>query len=401
MVHDVTDRVHAEAALRLSHLQLAEANERKSEFLAVLSHELRNPLTPVRNALQVLKLAPPGSEQARRAVETIDRQTQQLARLIDDLLEVTRVTRNKIRLRRAPLELSELVRRSVEDYRSIFDERGLVLETELAPAPLPIDGDAVRLAQVVGNLLQNAAKFTPAGGRVVVSTSASTPVGRATLGVRDTGVGIEPAMLPRLFQPFMQADATLDRSKGGLGLGLALVRGLVELHGGRVEAHSEGPGKGAEFLVELPAAEPTAPEAPPRPARAVEGRRRVLIIEDNVDAADSLCEVLRFGAHEVEVAYSGTEGLALAREFHPDVVLCDIGLPGMDGYEVARAFRADDALKGAVLVALSGYALPEDLKRAAAAGFDSHLPKPPPLDKLERLLAEAPRRAAVAHPGPA
>ncbi len=393
---DITERKRAEEALAAAHLLLADTDRRRTEFLAVLSHELRNPLTSVCNSLRVLERAVPGSEQAQRAQEVMDRQTRQLVRLVDDLLDVTRVTRNKIQLKRAPLDLNELVRRSVEDYRSSFEDKGVALEVELAPEPLTVDGDAARLAQVVGNLLQNAAKFTPAGGRVAVSTSAATPRGPATLRIADSGAGIDAAMLGHLFQPFMQADATLDRSNGGLGLGLALVKGLVEMHGGKVHAHSDGSGKGAAFVVELPLDATAAAEVTPAAPGAAVRHRRVLIIEDNVDAADSLGEVLRLGEHEVEVAYGGPAGLALARVFRPEVVLCDIGLPGMDGYAVARAFRADDALRGVFLVALSGYALPEDLQRAAEAGFDRHLSKPPALEKVERLLAGSLERPAAA-----
>jgi two-component system CheB/CheR fusion protein len=378
----------AEEALRVANAQLTEADQRKNEFLAVLSHELRNPLTPIRNSLYILERVVPGGDQARRAQEVIGRQSGQLARLVDDLLDVTRISRNKIQLQRGPLDLNDLVRRTVEDYHSLFEGKGIAVETTFAAERLPISGDATRLAQMVGNLLQNAAKFTPAGGRVVVSTAIATSRARATLRVSDNGIGIEPAMLRRLFQPFMQAEATLDRSKGGLGLGLALVKGLVEMHGGEVCAHSDGPGKGAEFVVELPLEATSADRASPTAVGAKPSGRRVLVIEDNVDAADSLREVLAFGDHVVEVAYNGPQGLARAREFKPEVVLCDIGLPGMDGFEVARAFRADDALKGVFLVALSGYALPEDLQRAQEAGFDRHLAKPPSLEKLESVLAD-------------
>ena len=377
----------AEEALRVANAQLTEADQRKNEFLAVLSHELRNPLTPIRNSLYILERVAPGGDQARRAQNVISRQSGQLARLVDDLLDVTRISRNKIQLQRGPLDLNELVRRTVEDHHSLFEGKGIAVETTFAAERLPISGDAARLAQMVGNLLHNAAKFTPAGGRVAVSTAAAPSRGRATFRVIDNGVGIEPTMLRRLFEPFMQAEATLDRSKGGLGLGLALVKGLVEMHGGDVCAHSDGPGKGAEFVVELPLEATFADQASPTAVGAKPSCRRVLIIEDNIDAADSLREVLAFGDHVVEVAYNGPEGLARAREFKPEVVLCDIGLPGMDGFEVARAFRADDALKGVFLVALSGYALPEDLQRAREAGFDRHLAKPPSLEKVEEALA--------------
>jgi two-component system CheB/CheR fusion protein len=242
---------------------------------------------------------------------------------------------------------------------------------------------------VIGNLLQNAAKFTGRGGKTRIIVSADATEKRAVIQVADTGVGMAPSMIARLFQPFAQADSTLDRSKGGLGLGLALAKGLVDLHGGDITAHSAGLGQGAEFVVRLPLAAKDA--VAPRPAAAAsKGRRRVLIIEDNVDAADSLRDVLAFGDHEVEVAYNGPQGIAKAQEFRPDVVFCDIGLPIMDGYEVARALRADDTLKGAFLVALSGYTMPEDLERASAAGFERHLAKPPSLEKLEEILAKLP-----------
>jgi two-component system CheB/CheR fusion protein len=274
----------------------------------------------------------------------------------------------------------------------LFEEKGVVVEASVAHERLPIDGDEARLAQVVGNLLQNAAKFTPAGGRVTVATGRAASRGRAALHVTDNGAGIDAAVLRRLFQPFMQADVTLDRSRGGLGLGLALVKGLVEMHGGEVCAHSDGPGTGSVFVVELPLDLGAVPEPGSAPAAAEKGRR-VLIIEDNIDAADSLRDVLKFQGHVVEVAYSGPEGLARAREFGPELVLCDIGLPGMDGFEVARAFRGDESLKGAILVALSGYALPEDLQRAAEAGFRRHLAKPASPEALDRVLAELePRR---------
>jgi two-component system CheB/CheR fusion protein len=320
----------------------------------------------------------------------IGRQVGQLARLVDDLLDVTRVSRNKIQLQRYSLELNDLVHRTVEDHRSLFEKKAITVVAALVADPLPVNGDADRLAQILGNLLQNAAKFTPAGGRVTVSTTVAPSKTRAILRVSDTGAGIEPSLLRRLFQPFMQADATLDRSQGGLGLGLALVKGLVEMHGGEVRAHSDGPGKGAEFAVELPLDETADRQPSAGPAGPERSGRRVLVIEDNHDAADSLREVLEFGAHVVEVAYNGPDGLHRARRFKPEIVLCDIGLPGMDGYEVARAFRADPALKDVFLVALSGYALPDDLQRAREAGFEEHLAKPSSLEKLEELLAHAP-----------
>jgi two-component system CheB/CheR fusion protein len=239
---------------------------------------------------------------------------------------------------------------------------------------------------MVGNLLQNAAKFTPRGGRAHVSVAVES--GEAVIRVVDNGVGMAPEMLAHLFQPFMQADQSLDRSKGGLGLGLALVKGLVELHGGSIQAQSDGLGKGAAFVIRLPLDAGAAIEKPSLRASSPRVCRRVLIIEDNLDAAESLREALELSEHEVEVAYTGPDGIERARSFHPDVILCDIGLPGMDGYEVARAVRQDPTLQSTFLVALSGYALPEDLERAAQAGFQQHLAKPPSVDALERVLSE-------------
>ena len=385
---DLTAMKHAEEALRTANLQLAEADRRKNQFLAVLSHELRNPLAPIKNSLYILARTPSDSDQGRRAQAVIERQVDQLSRLGDDLLDVTRITRNKIKLQHRRLELNQLVRHTMEDQRSLFDKAEVHLEFHPAPRLVFVDGDWNRLAQVIGNLLQNAAKFTSRGGATLVTVHSEKAEKRAAIQVVDTGVGMDPEMVSRLFQPFSQADSSLDRAKGGLGLGLALVKGLVDLHGGDVTAQSAGLGQGAEFTVHLPLAmeEAGAPQASSE--SGAKRRRRVLIVEDNRDAADSLREVLALGEHEVEVAHSGPEGIAKAREFRPEIVLCDLGLPGMDGYDVARALRADESLKDTFLVALSGYSLPEDLQRASEAGFDRHVAKPPSLEKLEELLSE-------------
>ena len=378
---DVTEHRRAEEALR-------EADRRKNQFMATLSHELRNPLAPIRNSLYLLAHADPGGEKARRAHAVIERQIAQLSRLVDDLLDVTRISNNRVDLRRERLELNELVRRTVDDYRSLFEQGGIQLQTTLAPAPLHVHGDWARLSQVIGNLLQNAAKFTPRGGSArisVVAEPGDTPW--AAIQVADSGAGIAPEMLGRIFEPFTQADRTLDRSKGGLGLGLSLVKGLVELHGGSVAARSEGAGKGAEFTIRLPVV-PAALPRPPRPPDVARGRRRILVVEDNPDAADSLRDVLELGGHAVEVANEGPAALTKARTFFPDLVLCDIGLPGMDGYAVARAFRADPALSRVRLVALSGYARPEDLQLSHEAGFERHVAKPASPETLDELLGE-------------
>ena len=382
-------QIHRQKQLLIvANAQLLEEDRRKNEFLAVLSHELRNPLAPIKNSLYILDRAAPGGEQARRALRVIDRQATQLSNLVNDLLDVTRITRNKIRLQRQSLELNQLVHRAVEDSRSFFERNEVHLSCELGPIPVLINADATRVAQIVGNLLQNAAKFTSRGGHAHVSIAPEA--GEAVIRVVDNGVGMAPDTVARLFQPFMQADHTLDRSKGGLGLGLALVKGLVELHGGSIHAQSDGLGKGAAFVVRLPLDTGAALEKPAVRASSPRVCRRVLIIEDNLDAAESLREALELGEHQVEVAHSGPDGIERARAFHPDVVLCDIGLPGMDGYDVARAVRQDPALQSVFLVALSGYALPEDLERAAEAGFQHHLAKPPSVDTLERVLSELP-----------
>ena len=378
---DITERKRTEELLR-------ESGRRKDEFLAMLSHELRNPLAPIRNSLYVLERAAPDSDEAHRALAVVERQTAHLTHLVDDLLDITRITRGKITLRREPVDLGALVQRTLDDHRGEFAKRRIAVVADVDEEPCWTDADPTRLAQVVGNLLSNALKFTPAGGRVAVEVRREGA--RVTLRVRDTGVGIAKATLDTLFAPFAQAAQPLDRSSGGLGLGLALVKGLVELHGGKVSAISAGTGRGAEFIIELlpttaPATVTAAPAAP-----AARRPRRVLVIEDNVDAAESLKDLLELHGHVVEVAPDGPNGLTLARTFRPEVVLCDIGLPGMSGYEVAKAFRRDPDLRGPLLVALTGYARPEDRQRALDAGFTRHVAKPPSAETLHRVVSEAP-----------
>jgi PAS domain S-box-containing protein len=381
MSHDIT------AQRRLLD-ELREADRRKSEFIAVLSHELRNPLAAIRSSLYVLERGAASAEAARRVKGVIDRQVTQLVRMVDDLLDITRITQNKIQLQRRRLDVCELVRQTVDDNRSTLERSGVRVEARVPGAPLFVDADGARIAQVITNLLWNAVKFTPPGGSATVSVSGDGAGGQATIVVTDTGVGMEAAMLAHLFVPFMQADRTLDRTSGGLGLGLALVKGLVDLHGGDVSARSEGLGHGSAFTVRLPLAEAPSREVPAaRREDAERAQRRVLVIEDDADVADGLQAALAIDEHQVEVARSGAEGLERARAFRPDVVLCDIGLPGMSGYDVARAFRADEGLRSIFLVALSGYAQADDLAEARAAGFDQHLAKPPSMDKISRIVA--------------
>jgi PAS domain S-box-containing protein len=373
---DVTELRETEDLLR-------EADRRKSQFLAVLSHELRNPLAPIRNSLYLLACAQPGSEQAGRAIEVIDRQARHLTHLVDDLLDATRIAHGKIELHPERVDLREVVRRVCDDHRSMFDQRGVGLRLE-DPGPIWVEADATRMSQAVGNLLQNALKFTWRGGMTWVSLGVDD--GRAVIRVRDDGAGMEPGQVQRMFEPFAQADTGLARPHGGLGLGLALVKGVVELHGGSVAATSEGLGCGSEFTIALPLCEPPHPY-PARVKAAAGSGRLILVIEDNVDACETLAQVLRVGGHRVSVALDGRTGIEEARRLVPDVVLCDIGLPDVDGHAVARALRADASLSGTRLIALTGYAQPEDRALAREAGFDAHLPKPAPLDELERLIA--------------
>lgn len=393
---DITERKRTEAELRTANEKLAEADRRKNDFIAVLSHELRNPLGPIRNSLYVLERAEPGGEQAKRARKIIDRQVQHMARLVEDLLDVTRIARGKITLQREEVDLNALVRGTAEDYRETFTRKGLELRIEPSDGPLWVDGDRTRLAEAIGDLLDNSAKFTPPGGEAILSVR-SDDAGYAVVQVRDNGAGVSAATLQHLFEPFVQGEQSIDRSAGGLGLGLALVKGLVEMHGGLVEARSEGEGKGAELTLKLPLQSTDQPKL--TVVRAPEqstGVRRVLVIEDNKDTARSLKEVLELSRHEVLIAGSGAEGVELARQARPEVVICDIGLPDMDGYGVAQALRADpDAeVRAVFLVALSGYALPEDLARSKWAGFNHHMVKPPSIDAIQTILAEAPARVA-------
>jgi PAS domain S-box-containing protein len=394
VARDVTERKLAEQALRESADRLREADRRKDEFLAMLAHELRNPLAPIRNSVEVLRRIGPAEPRLLQVGEMIDRQVAHMARLVDDLLDVSRVSRGKILLRAERLDLVPLVAAVLADLRGLFETSGLELDQELPLEPVWLSGDPTRLSQVVGNLLQNANKFTNPGGKVRVRLVADRESGQAVLTVEDTGIGMDPDILARLFEPFSQADGSLDRSRGGLGLGLALVKGLVELHGGEVRAASPGPGRGSTFTVRLPLldAEPAvagSAAAASEPARPL----RILVVEDNRDAADSLRMLLELAGYSVEVAYTGRDGLEIARRFHPQVALCDIGLPGgMDGYDLARALREAEETADSHLIAISGYGQEEDQRQAREAGFDRHLTKPVEPAALMRLLEALPPR---------
>jgi len=390
-VHRVLAINHDVTAERRLLDELRAADRRKGEFIAVLSHELRNPLSAIRSGLYVLEqedaLGGPGARAQRDVARgLIDRQVRHLVHLVDDLLDITRVSQNKVQLQRRPVDLCRLVREAIEDNRANLEARGVRLDVQVLPATLVASVDAVRIAQVIANLLSNAAKFTPSGGSASVSLESRD--GTAVLTVADTGSGIEAAVMPRLFEPFVQAERTFDRAGGGLGLGLALVRGLVELHGGEVSAHSAGSGQGATFVVRLPLAAPGAARPEPgAPAAAARRQRRILVIDDNRDVAHALKLVLEIDGHAVTVAFDGVTGLEAARAFKPQFVFCDIGMPGLDGYGVARAFRGDPELRDITLVALTGYAQAADRDKARELGFDEHLPKPADMARIHALLA--------------
>ncbi|HYG62802.1 MAG TPA: ATP-binding protein, partial [Thermoanaerobaculia bacterium] len=399
---DVTEPVRARRRLEelVQELQqaeeaLKEADRRKDEFLAMLGHELRNPLAPIRNAVFVMRQLGSGVPEIERGRDMIDRQVSHLARLVDDLLDVSRISRGKILLRQEALDLVALARTAAEDHRSDLEAAGLHLSVRLPEGPVWVQGDPTRLSQVLGNLLHNAGKFTDAGGRVELEMVADPAAAFVGITLRDTGIGMEPRMVERLFQAFSQADHSLDRSRGGLGLGLALVKGLVDLHGGEVHAASDGLGRGSVFTLRLPrreAAEPAGsrPEAAPAPP----GLHRILVIEDNVDAAESMQLLLELAGHQVTTAFDGPSGVSEAHRFQPSVVLCDIGLPGdMDGYAVARELRRDGLPASAKLIALTGYGQEEDQRRSREAGFDLHLTKPVDPAALGKLLAELPAGA--------
>ena len=389
---DVTERRRLEDELRLRSEDLVDRDRRKDEFLAMLAHELRNPLAPIRNGLQVLRLQRPGDAQFNRISDMMERQVVNLVRLVDDLLDVSRITRGKFELRKEPVELVGLAAGVVEGVRPFLDERRQRLE--VAPSdPIHLEADPARLEQVLSNLLTNAAKYTPPGGHIVLTLGREGA--EAVIRVRDDGIGIRPDMLPHIFDLFQQADRVPGRVSEGLGIGLSLVRRLAEMHGGSVTASSEGPGRGSEFVVRLPALPESAAPATPAAAEAkAGGPLRILVTDDNADAAESLALLLRLHGHEVRTAYDGGRALAAAREFRPQLIFLDIALPGaMDGYAVARQLRSEAGLGTPHIIAMTGYGQVEDVDRALAAGMDDHLTKPADPETLQKLLAAA--RAAA------
>ncbi len=377
---DVTARKRIEDELRA-------ANRQKDQFLAMLAHELRNPLAPITTAAQLLQRGQMDAPGIQRASDIIARQAQHMTSLVNDLLDVSRVTRGLVTISKEALEMREIVHEAVEQVRPLIDARGHELQCEIASGALRVEGDRTRLIQVVSNILNNAAKYTAPGGRLLLTACIES--GCLRVAVRDNGQGIDPPILPYIFDLFIQAERTPDRSQGGLGLGLALVKSLAVLHGGRVEAHSAGLGKGSEFVVYLPCLA-EAPEVSPPPLdvqpRGARGLR-VLVVDDNVDAAQMLATLLEMNGYEVSIAYDGKGALASAVQAPPDVALLDIGLPDIDGHELARRLRAMPETTQAVLVALTGYGQVEDQRRAYKAGFDHHMAKPADLAKLLELLA--------------
>jgi PAS domain S-box-containing protein len=378
-VLDVTDQKRVEAALR-------ETDRQKDEFLAILAHELRNPLSAIASATHLIRARVTQGKDVERPLEILERQTRNSSRLLDDLLDISRIARAVVQLRREEVRLDAAVMSAVESQRALVDSAGHHLTVTLPHHPVFVEGDPTRLEQIFANLVNNAVKYTPARGRLSVTVEPRD--GQVLVRVEDDGVGISPELLPRVFDPFVQGEQTLARSNGGLGLGLTLVQRLVELHGGSIEARSEGPGKGSTFVVRLPAKDPSRSAgragdaaAPPGPSR-----RRILLVEDNLDAAEALAEYLRTVGHEVEVVHDGAAAVDAAVRGAPEVVLLDLGLPGMDGYEVARRLRADARANAPVLIALTGYGQEEDRKRAREAGFAHHLTKPFEPDALERVL---------------
>jgi signal transduction histidine kinase len=375
--------------LRESEAQLQETDRRKDEFLAMLGHELRNPLAPIQAAAKLLRMKNVAKSHHERALDLVDRQIEHLVRLIDDLLDVSRITRGAITLRREVLNLADVVNRAVETNRPLIDAKRHRLLVELPDPPVHVDGDVTRLTQIVGNLVHNAAKYTGDGGEIRLQVEACAP--DAVIRVTDTGVGIPSDMLLRVFDLFTQVERPLNRKQGGLGVGLAMVRRLVEMHGGTVSARSDGIGRGTEMVVRLPLH--TDVEVRQRKRRTKDEAllqtigRKILVVDDNRDAADSIALLLEVAGHEVRTAYDGPDALNLAAVFKPEVVILDLGLPSMDGFEIARQIEGQSWGKDIALVALTGWGQREDYRKTTDAGFDAHLVKPVAPEDLLRILA--------------
>ena len=388
-VTDITERKTAEAELRCSQAALQEADRRKDEFLATLSHELRNPLAPIRAAAKVLASPQVAPAQLQRAQIIIERQVTHMALLLDDLLDIARITQGKLQLKKAPVALFDVVDAAVEAARPMLNAKSHHLTLSLPPEPVLLDADSLRLSQILSNLLTNAAKYSDPGSHIEVAAFAQGET--LLLSVKDDGIGIAPELITGIFDMFSQIEGVTGRSEGGLGIGLALVKGLTELHGGTVEARSAGLGLGSEFIVRLPLS--AVHHAAPLPAAEPTPRtdcRRILIADDNTDAAESLSMLLELAGHEVRVAALGRDALALVQTFRPDIALLDIGMPDLSGYEVARELRREPGATRIQLIALTGWGQEDDRRRALEAGFDHHLVKPVDPDQLEALIANRP-----------
>jgi CheY-like chemotaxis protein len=371
---------------------LRQANRMKDEFLAMLGHELRNPLAAIINAVQIMHVSAGDPGRISKSVALVDRQTRNLRRIVDDLLDVARVTRGKIELRREPADISQIVAQAVDVVRPMLSRADQISIALVSASPLRVDADRTRLEQAIVNLLLNAIKFTSGNRQITITIERQDA--DACISIADNGVGIAPDMLSRIFDLFAQADRSLDRSQGGLGIGLFICKRLVELHGGTITASSEGTGRGAVFRIRLPLLHDSALEsAPMEPiktaARPNEGTaKRILIVDDNVDSATTLSWLLAEHGYTVQIAHDGATGLKVAHEFKPDILLLDIGLPGIDGFELARRLR-NDGFSSALLIAISGYAHEADMERSRAAGFDRHFAKPVDFDVLVRSLLPA------------
>ncbi|HEY6147972.1 MAG TPA: ATP-binding protein, partial [Thermoanaerobaculia bacterium] len=385
---DVTDRVKLEEKLRRQVEQLAASDRNKDEFLAMLGHELRNPLSPVVTAVELARLRPGDGQLVARSLEVIERQTRHMTRLVDDLLDVSRITRNAISLRLESVVLTSALDRALEQVRPLIERRGHQLTLKLPAEPVTLQADPDRLEQIFTNLLSNAAKYTNIGGRISVEVALEKAV--VAVSVKDDGAGLTKELRERIFELFVRSPDAGVSSPGGLGVGLTLVRRLAEMHGGTIEAKSDGPGQGSEFVVRLPlpaaAPAPGVPAASPAPQTPPALARRILVVDDNVDAADGLGELIRSMGHSVRTVYDGASALREAARLRPEIVVLDIGMPGMDGHEVARRLRGDLGLRSSILVALSGYGQQNDRLLSREAGFDHHLVKPVDLAALEGLL---------------
>jgi PAS domain S-box-containing protein len=395
IVRDITERKALEAELQQRLQDLAEADRQKNEFLAMLGHELRNPLAPMRNALHMLKSAKATVTMRDRARDIMERQLDQLVRLVDDLLDVSRIVRGKVELQTATIDLREPVLRGRETAQPVLDAHGHEVDMQLPDAPVWVDGDMVRLSQVVANLLTNAAKYTGPEGSIVLTLR--TEGEAAVLSVRDTGAGIPAELLPRVFDLFVQGDRTPERAQGGLGIGLTLVKRLASMHGGAVRAESAGEGQGSEFVVSLPMVPALRPASPGVGSGAVAARNthRVLVVDDNVDACESIAMILETFGYATRCLYDGPSVLPAAQQWPPDAIVLDIGLPGMSGLEVAAQLRQHPPFARIPLIALTGYGQDDDRRRSREAGFDLHLTKPVEPAKLLELLAEALAHAAA------